>query len=194
MFESLSRYGEVTGVDADPQAVEFCRQRGLTRVSQAEVPLPFEDASFDLITALDVIEHMDDDLGAMVEIHRLLRPAGRVLVTVPAFQALWGAQDEISNHRRRYRAPQLQERIRAAGLVPERTTYFNTLLFPPIAAVRLARRLLPRRGEPHSDFEMTDAEGRTNQALTRVFGSESNLLARGDLPFGVSIACLAKAP
>jgi SAM-dependent methyltransferase len=191
-LEHLSRYGDATGVDADPSAVAFCHERGLAQVSQAEAPFEFADGSFDLVTALDVVEHVDDDVGLFREINRLLKPGGRALVTVPAFEALWGAQDEISDHKRRYRVRQLHERASTAGLVAERTTYFNTLLFAPIAAVRLLRRLVPSRGPLRSDFEMTDQSGAVNQLLARVFAFEARLLARLDLPVGISIACVLK--
>jgi SAM-dependent methyltransferase len=191
-LEHLSRYGDATGVDADPSAVAFCHQRGLAQVFQAEAPLPFEDGSFDLVTALDVVEHVDDDVSLLAEIRRLLKPDGRALVTVPAFEVLWGQQDEISDHKRRYRVAQLHERALAAGLVPERTTYFNTLLFAPIAATRLARRPFPHRGPLRSDFEMTDQNGPVNRLLAKVFAFEARLLTRLDLPVGISIACVLK--
>jgi SAM-dependent methyltransferase len=191
MLSYLERYGEPSGVEADEQAVELCRSRGITAVQQADPPpLPFEDGRFDLVTALDVLEHVDDDGRLLAELRRVLRPGGVALVTVPAFPALWGPQDVISHHKRRYRAGELRRRVQAAGLKPTRTTYFNTLLFPPIAALRLARRLRPAPAGSRSDFELT-REGWANDMLTALFGFEARLLSAFDLPFGVSIACLA---
>jgi SAM-dependent methyltransferase len=192
MLSHLERYGEVSGVEADEQAVEFCRGRGITAVQQADPPpLPFEDGRFDLVTALDVLEHVEEDERLLAEMRRVLRPGGVALVTVPAFRALWGSQDVISHHRRRYRAPELRDRVLAAGLEPTRTTYFNTLLFPPIAAVRLLRRLRRIPAPSRSDFELT-REGRLNDLLAAVLGFEERLIAAVDLPFGISIACLAR--
>ena len=105
MLSHLERYGEPIGIEADDQAVAFCRARGVTRVRQADPPpLPFDDSRFDLVTALDVLEHVDDDQRLLGEMRRVLRPGGVALVTVPAFRALWSAQDVVSQHRRRYRA------------------------------------------------------------------------------------------
>jgi SAM-dependent methyltransferase len=194
MLSYLERYGEPSGVEADVQAIELCRSRGITGVQLADPPpLPFEDGRFDLVTALDVLEHVDDDERLLVEMRRVLRPGGVALVTVPAFPALWGTQDVISHHKRRYRARELRERVLAAGLEPARTTYFNTLLFPPIAALRLVRRLRPAPAGSRSDFELT-REGRINDILAAAFGFEARLLSVLDLPFGVSLACLARYP
>jgi SAM-dependent methyltransferase len=189
MLLHLARYGSVQGVDADEEAVRFCRQRGIEYVQRAEVPLPFEPEAFDLVTLLDVLEHVDDDRGMLRELNRVLRPGGMLLLTVPAYRFLWGPQDEVSRHRRRYVAREIEERATEAGFQLRRLSYFNTLLFPGIAAIRLLRPR--RRGEDlRSDFALT-RPGRLNDLLGRVFALEASLLERIDLPFGVSILALA---
>lgn len=195
MLPYLSRYGSVEGVDSEQAAVSFCRERGLTNVSLATIPpLPFPDGRFELVTAFDFLEHVDDDAATLEEVRRVLAPAGTVFVTVPAYGFLWGDQDRVSHHRRRYSASLLRERLLAAGLSPRRVTYFNTLLFPPIAAIRLGRRLMPRAGEPRSDLQLTDETGSVNRLLVRVLGAEARLLLRRDLPFGVSLLAIAEVP
>ncbi len=99
----LSEFGEAEGVDVSTEALSFCRERGLAQVKQgAAESLPYADNSFDLVTGLDVVEHLDDDLAGLKEMRRVLRPGGKTLLFVPAFMFLWGVQDDISNHRRRY--------------------------------------------------------------------------------------------
>lgn len=187
----LARYGSAEGIDVDAEAIEYCHARGLRRVTQGSAEqLPFDDASFDLVTALDVIEHTDDDLRALREIARVTRPGGHLLVTVPAFKALWGRQDEISLHRRRYVASQLRERLQSAGFEVTRLSYFNTVLFPAIASVRLIRRILPPEKELKSDFTVP-APGPLNAVLAGIFGAERFALDRFDLPFGVSLMAIA---
>lgn len=190
MLGHLERYGTVRGVDASEEAVRFCHERGVAGVTQADgVPLPFEPESFDLVTALDVIEHVDRDDELLAELRRITRPGGTLLVSVPAYRFLWGLQDEVSHHKRRYTARELRERMTEAGWSLRRLSYFNTLLFPPIAAVRLARR----GGKPakvQSDFELTKP-GRLNTVLARAFSAEAPLVERMDLPFGVSVLALA---
>jgi SAM-dependent methyltransferase len=191
-LEHLDRFGTVSAVEADASAVAFCHTRGRTEVQlvPAGAPLPFADASFDLVTTLDVIEHIDDDVAALAEMRRVLRPGGRLLVAVPAYMFLWGKQDEVSHHKRRYTAPTLRAALDRAAFAVERTSYFNTLLFPPIAAVRLGRRLLRRPGSAESDFDLGPPA--LNRALGAVFGAEAGVVARRDLPFGVSVLALAR--
>jgi SAM-dependent methyltransferase len=195
MLGYLSRYGAVEGVESEEAAVSLCRQRGIDNVVRATVPpLPFPDGRFQLVTALDVIEHVDDDAGALAEIRRVLAPGGRAFITVPAYRFLWGNQDRIAHHKRRYVAPELGARLVAAGLLPRRLTYFNSFLFPAIAAVRLGRRLLPSDDRPRSDLEMTSETGVANRLLARLFSAEAALLLRRDLPVGVSLLAIAEAP
>lgn len=194
MLSHLRQFGEAEGVDADEQAVGFCHARGEDRVQLLESPrLPFPDDSFDLLTALDVLEHIEDDRSTLREVARVLRPGGLLLATVPAYRWMWGAQDEISHHFRRYSAGELKLKIHEAGLSTTRLTHFNTILFAPIAAIRLARRVRPPRGEVRSDFEMT-GEGTGDRLLAEVFSSEALWLSRRNLPFGVSMLALAGAP
>ena len=104
------------GVDVSPDALAFCRRRGLQNVRLGEAErLPYEDGSFDLVTGLDVVEHLDDDLAGLREMRRVLRPGGYAFLFVPAFMFLWGVQDDISHHRRRYTLRGLQQTVAAAG-------------------------------------------------------------------------------
>src|SRR6266704_7168255 len=132
-LQLLSKFGVAEGVDVSTEALEFCRARGLSRVKQgAAESLPYEDAQFDLVTGLDVVEHLDDDVAGLSEMFRVLRPGGRALLFVPAFMFLWGVQDDISHHRRRYTLAELKERLGAAGLTVERASYANITFFGPI--------------------------------------------------------------
>lgn len=193
MLSELARHGDVEGADADPEAVRFCRERGFggTRLLESDT-LPWEPETFDLVTAFDVLEHLDDDRAMVDEVLRVLRPGGAFFLTVPAYAALWGPQDEISHHRRRYRAGQVRALLAGTGLRLERLSYFNTLLFPPIAAVRLARRPFRTTGDEAADSDFTmNKPGRVNDLLTAVFSSEAPMVARWDLPFGVSVLGIA---
>jgi hypothetical protein len=122
----------------------------------------------------------------------VLKPDGLLLATVPAYRFLWGPQDEISHHKRRYRAKELKARLEQAGFSLLKLSYFNTLLFPFIAAIRLGRKVVPGQpAELKSDFTLTNA-GFLNQLLASIFALERHLITRFDLPFGVSIVALAR--
>lgn len=193
MLTFLSRYGDVVGMDMSVDAVRFARTRCDRPMLLGDITqVPLASGSLDLVTAFDIIEHVDDDAAALAELARVCRPGGHMLITVPALQFLWGNQDVISHHRRRYTLREVEARVRAAGFTPRRLSYFNALLFPAVAAVRVARRL---RGEPtgpvKSDFTMTKP-GLVNDVLTRVFAAEGRMLTRWRLPVGVSVVCLAE--
>jgi SAM-dependent methyltransferase len=185
----LSKYGHAEGVDISEDALAFCRERGLDEVRLgAGEKLPYEDGTFDLVTAFDVVEHMDDDLAGLREMRRVLRPGGRVLLFVPAFMFLWGLQDDVSNHRRRYRLPELRRVLEEAGFEIERSTYANITFFLPILLVRKLMRLTGIKTETENTINVSALNG----VLGRVFGAESWILKRMNLPFGVSGLCVAR--
>ena len=188
-LEMLSQFGEAQGVDVSADALAFCRERGLENVRQGEAEhLPWEDGSFDLVTGLDVVEHLDDDAAGLKEMRRVLSPGGYAFLFVPAFMFLWGVQDEISHHRRRYTLKDLQQVAREAGFEIERATYANITFFAPILAGRLLMRATGFR--PASENNLTI--GALNGVLGRIFGAESSILRHVNLPFGVSAICVAR--
>jgi SAM-dependent methyltransferase len=197
MLGYLASYGKAQGVDIDEEAIGYCRERGLVDVSLGEAAdLPFDDGTFDLVTALDVIEHLDDDAAALGELRRVLRPGGHLLVTVPAHRFMWGDQDEVNMHKRRYGAAELRSRLTETGFEVRRLSYMNAALFPPIAAIRLLRRLQHRlrpRTANESDFRFP-APRPLNFLLALVFGAEAPILRRVNIPVGVSILALARKP
>ena len=185
----LGEFGEAHGIDVSSDALAFCRERGLDRVRHgAAEELPYEDGTFDLVTALDVVEHLDDDAAGLREFRRVLRPDGRILLFVPAFMFLWGVQDDVSHHRRRYRLPELLKVVREAGFEIERATYANITFFLPILLVRKFMRLTGIRTETENSIGISAFNG----LLGRVFGAESSFLRRMNLPFGVSSLCVAR--
>lgn len=178
--------GTAEGVDPSPVAVDFCHRRGLPGVVQAGLEaLPFEEGRFDLVCASDVLEHVEDDRGALEEMRRVTGPQGRLLVTVPAYRWLWSHHDDVHHHFRRYTRRELTSRAAAGGWRPIRVTYFNSTLLMPIAAVRLAQRARPGGGGG-SDYERTP--GLVSRLLELVMRAEARAIAAGlTLPAGVSI-------
>jgi SAM-dependent methyltransferase len=188
-LEMLSQFGQAQGVDVSAEALSFCRERGLANVKQGQAEaLPYEDDSFDLVTGLDVVEHLDDDLAGLKEMRRVLRRGGHALLFVPAFMFLWGVQDDISNHRRRYTLSGLKHVARQAGFEVERTTYVNISFFAPILLGRLLMRALRLRPESENNITI----GFLNGILGKILGAESLALRYLNFPFGVSIICVAR--
>ena len=185
----LSKYGQAEGVDVSEDALAFCRERGLDQVTLgAGEEMPYEDGTFDLVTAFDVVEHMDDDLAGLREFRRVLRPGGRVLLFVPTFMFLWGLQDEVSNHRRRYRLPELRRVLEQAGFEIERSTYANITFFLPILVVRQFMRLTGIRTATENSINVPAF----NRVFGAILGAESTILRYLNLPFGVSGLCVAR--
>lgn len=174
-----------------PQAIALARGRGAADIAEGALPdgIPFEGCTFDVVAALDVLEHVGPDRAALRALGARLRPGGLLVATVPAFRFLWSGHDTIHHHRRRYRRAELAALVRAAELEPLVLTYFNMLLFPPIAALRLLARLFGRTGGDDA------LPGRLlNRALEAVFGLEQHLVGRVPLPFGVSLLVIARRP
>lgn len=133
-------YTNVLGLDSSEESIRWTNAKGLPEVIKGDVcDLPFDRGSFDLVLATDVLEHVDDDARAVAEIARILKSDGHVLITVPSFKMLWGLQDVVAHHKRRYRMPQLLRLVESGRLSPTRSYYFNFILFLPIL---LARRLI----------------------------------------------------
>src|SRR5947209_3252581 len=168
--------GSVTGLDVEPAHSTPCPEGIRFIVGRMEDP-PLADRQFDVVMALDVLEHLDDDTAGLKQAIRLLKPGGHLMITVPAFPFLWGGQDVVSQHRRRYTKASLRALLESAGLRSFELTYFNTLLFPVAAAIRTARRLVGQANRPRSDLEGTHP-GLLNSALSRIFGSEQHLIGR----------------
>ena len=188
-LEMLGEFGDAEGVDVSTDALSFCRQRGLDSVRLGEAEkLPYPDASFDIVMMISVLEHLDDDLAGLQEMRRVLKPGGRALLFVPAFMFLWGVQDDVSHHRRRYRMRQLKETVRKAGFEIERATFANITFFLPTLVGRLLMRLTRLR--PASENNLTISV--LNKPLGMILGAEDFWLRHLNLPIGVSAICVAR--
>ena len=179
----LNGLGPGLGVDAAPQAIRFSRQRGLEVSLASGFDLPYRSASFQTVLALDVIEHVDNDVAMLRELRRVLSLDGLLLVTVPALPALWSGHDDANDHRRRYVRSALEDVITRSGLEIARLTYYNSLLLP-LAALR---KVLPGGGSDESGAHLERLPAPLNSLLARVFSSEATLLRYRDLPLGASL-------
>lgn len=175
------------------------------RLVQADARrLPFRPESFDLVTMFDLLEHVVEDTSVLGEVFCVLRPGGFVCMTVPMHPWLWGNQDLISGHVRRYRPGEVERKMKAVGFTILYRSYFNTILFPVVVLVRLFFRRF-HRGHRYpavetapesatgivSDFSMTKP-GRLNDFLAWVFSQEARWLRRWRFPVGVSFLCVGR--
>ena len=184
----LSQYGDAEGVDVSDDALEFCRLKGLKVQKGLAETLPYEDETFELTTALDVIEHLDDDVAGLKEMYRVTKSGGYSLVFVPAFMWLWGVQDDISNHRIRYTRVEIVERLRRAGYEIERATHANWTFFAPILAGRTIMKVTGLKPESENNITINSLNG----VFGKLFGAERFWLQNFNFPFGVSIVVVAR--
>ena len=187
----LSRFGKVEASELDPIARKLASERLGREVEEAALPdlSMFPTDSYDLIALLDVLEHVPDDKASLAAIMTRLKPGGALLLTVPANPWMWSAHDVAHHHHRRYRKEEIARLAKEAGYEIELLSPFNSLLFAPIAAVRLAGKLT---GKDDSDDAMPGEL--VNRALDTVFGLERSLIGRVPMPFGVSLVAVLRRP
>lgn len=187
----LSRFGEVEASELDPVARDIASDRLGRPVVEAALPDlgMFPSEAYDMVALLDVLEHVPDDKGSLKAIYGLLKPGGALLLTVPINPWMWSAHDVAHHHHRRYRKQEIRKLAENAGYEIELLSPFNSLLFPPIAAVRLAGKVT---GRDDSDDAMPSEP--VNKILDTVFGFERSLIGRVPMPFGVSLVAVLRRP
>ncbi len=186
----LSGFGEVEAMEPDAEARAWAGGRTGRPVAAGTLPgpLPFEPASFDLIAALDVLEHVDEDAASVRSLAGLLKAGGFLVATVPAYQWMWTDHDAMHHHKRRYTLARFRRLFEEDDLTIRKATYFNTALFPAIASVRALKKLLRMNG---GDEEAMPGPA-VNGLLRKVFAAEKHWLRSAGLPFGVSILLIAE--
>lgn len=199
MAHHLAAYGQVVGVDPYPKPLEVARQRGLDVRQGSATALPFAEKSFDLVALLDTVEHVADEAAVFEECRRVLKPGGKLLVTVPAFMWLWSNNDVVNAHERRYTRAELKQKLESLGMRVLQTSYNNFFIFPLAAGRILVRRgrAEPDLASPHFDdkayqVEMEPAPPILNTALGGVGQLETQLMKVVSLPIGTSIICIAE--
>lgn len=186
----LARYGNVYGMERNEKALAFATAKHIGKISSGRLPddIPFHDKTFDIIVMFDVLEHIENDKNALQTLLPRLKQGGWLIVTVPAFNCLWSRHDEIHQHNRRYTVKGLQNIVNAAGYKTVYVSYFNSILFPFMAADRFMQRFVgdqfPNgRKKPNRYF---------NKLLTWLFSCERFLVGDVYLPFGGSILLLGR--
>ncbi len=186
----LSRLGTLKACETNEVARRLAADKVSLEIASGRLPdqRPFADEMFDLVCMFDVLEHIENDQGALATIRSTLVDSGHIVLTVPAYMWLWSRHDVLNHHKRRYVKNELVQLIRIANFEPIHASYFNTLLFPVIALVRFGQKL----------FGIKDADDLTmpgkivNRALKAIFAAEQWFVPHLALPFGVSILVVAR--
>ncbi|MGQ9898116.1 MAG: methyltransferase domain-containing protein [Acidobacteriota bacterium] len=189
--DMLRAFGRVIGTDISPQALHWSRQRGLAHLACCRVEkLCFADDTFDIVTALDMLEHVEDDMAALAELHRVCKPGSAVIITVPAYGFLWSPHDEVLHHRRRYAPRELRDKLQATGFEVERLSHFMCGLFLPVLLLRFWQSLRKQGIHPQSDLRPLPRW--LNRLLGQLLQVERWLIGFFNLPIGVSLICTAR--
>ncbi len=186
----------LTGIDMSEEALRLCGERGLERLDLCSVEsLPFEDESFDLVASLDVLCHrsIPDDTVPLAEFRRVLAPGGWLLLNRPAFQFIHSEHDLAVHTRHRYRRPEVRDLLARCGFEPVEVIYSNALLFPLVALVRLAGKVIGPSTQEQAKSDLRPLPAPANALLEQILGVEALLVGRVRLPFGSSVTALARA-
>src|SRR3989344_8353690 len=182
LVSSLNKTYEVVGCEYSKDAIRLCQNRGSIRLIRSDAEkLPFKEESFDVVTLLDVVEHIDNDVEMLLEVRRVLTAGGHVVISVPAHMFLWQAHDVLHHHKRRYASAELKYKLRLSGFEIVRMTYWNSLLFPFSAGYKFFSK--GSNIKKHSSI--------VNYIFHSVLSLDNSVIRRGgNVPFGVSILCI----
>lgn len=187
-LSQLSRYGDAFGIDLSGDAVELSQKRNLRRLQFASIDkLPFKNNAFDWIFSLDTIEHLENDIEALKEFNRVCKTGGYIFLCVPAHRFLWSGEDVVSQHKRRYTQRSLIALVGETNLKIVKLTHFNFLLFPMVLLV-----ILKKNAFRQQDSNIQKLPRGLNSILRLIFELEKFILRRFNMPFGVSIMCIAQ--
>jgi SAM-dependent methyltransferase len=187
----LKQFGKLEASELDRSARALANKRLRGKVKEARLPnlSMFERNGYDLIALLDVLEHVPDDLASLRAIHMRLKPGGALVLTVPANPWMWSAHDAAHHHFRRYTSKQLERLFLRSGFEVELLSYFNSLLFPLVAAARIVGKVTRKAS---ADDRLPSAP--VNALLESIFGLEAGLIGRVPMPFGVSLVAVVRRP
>jgi 2-polyprenyl-3-methyl-5-hydroxy-6-metoxy-1,4-benzoquinol methylase len=189
----MSRFGKVIVIEPDSQTIEFVRKNSNIDIRQGKIPgkLPVE-GQVDVITLLDVLEHVQDEEDALFSLWDHLKPGGFFICTVPALKILWSRHDVSLHHKRRYNRKEIKELFHKSGFSIHRISYYTTLLFPFVAVQRLIKGFFPKK-DPQQ-YEVSIPPGFINNFFGLMMSFERFLLRFADLPFGSALFVISSKP
>lgn len=185
-IDMLEKYGTLENVDTSQEAVNYLKKRNITNVKKVNgIKLPFRDSTFDLVIALDVLEHIKEDSKALKEWHRVLKPGGKLLITVPAYQWLWSDHDESLHHYRRYTLSGLHSTVNREGFKVSKRSYIIVFSFPLIVIYRFIDSLKSSKKDKKTSYVYLPKP--INNIFIKLLILEGWLLKFISFPYGTSV-------
>jgi len=197
MLSYLSKFGPTYGLDTSEEAIELCKKRGYDAVKKGDIErIDYPNETFDAVLGLDVLEHCVNDVSALKEVFRICKIGGYCIFTVPAYQFLWTEHDSALHHKRRYVREELMAKFKKENFLLIKTSYFNTLLFPLQFYFRIFKKISMsfisnRKTSSNTDF-IYSIHPFVNKILKVIFEFEKYILRILDMPFGLSLICIAR--
>jgi ubiquinone/menaquinone biosynthesis C-methylase UbiE len=190
-IDMLESFGEVDNVDISDDAIKFMKKHGYHRITKVDdIELPFKDKSYDIVGAFDVLEHIEDHVGALKEWSRVLKDDGAVVLTVPAYQWLWSDHDVSLYHKRRYTTKLLAKAADEAGLRPLKKSYAVVFSLPMVVGFRTLNKLLGRKTDSETSY--VDVPEWVNKTFTKLLYAEAGLHKHVAFPAGTSVVAILK--
>lgn len=191
-IDMLEGFGTVDNVDISDDAIKFMKQKGYGRITKVEPdkPLPFKDKSYDVVGSFDVLEHIDDHVGALKEWKRIIKDDGAIVLTVPAYQWLWSDHDVSLYHKRRYTTKLLAKAADEAGLRPLKKSYAIVFSLPMVVGFRMLNKLLGRKTDSETSY--VDIPNWTNTLFTKLLYAEAKIHKNINFPAGTSVVAILK--
>lgn len=190
-IDMLEAFGVVDNVDISDEAIRFMKERGYTRLTKVnDIDLPFKDKTYDLVGAFDVLEHIEDQVGALKEWGRILKDDGAVVITVPAYQWLWTDHDISLHHKRRYTTKRLQQAAKQAGLKVEHNSYAIVFSLPLVAGFRFLNKALGRKADSETSY--VNVPKWMNTVFTKSLYVEAQMHNVMPFPMGTSVVTILR--
>ena len=186
----LKEYGDTAGYDISPHSFEYCKKRGLDNLYSDKDFHKLKNKSIDFVFMMDVLEHFEDESKELSKVKEKLKNNNSVLITVPAFNFLWGGEDHVSNHKRRYTKSSLRKLLEFNGFEIQKISYYNFFLLPLISLIIFYKRFFVKNGRYQSNLKSINRI--TNKILSLILSIEAVILKKYSFPVGASIVCVAK--
>lgn len=188
----LNKYGRAEGLEPAEPALNFCKEHNVKNVIPGDITNYESPKKYNLVTAFDVVEHIENEAKVLQNINRCTTDKGYLLVTVPALPFMWSSHDVLHQHYRRYTKESLEKLLETYGYKVHRITYFNTLLFPIAFIERTILKIINKFGMLKKSTDYVHVPNFVNKLLYNIMNAESILLRRFSFPIGLSLICLAQ--
>jgi len=184
----LEEFGDVENVDVSDDAIKLMKKAGHKVTKVEGVALPFKPNTFNVVGAFDVLEHIENDVDALKEWARVLKPGGKVVVTVPAYSWLWSEHDTSLHHFRRHTSQGIKRRAKAAGLKTVKTSYAIVFSLPLVVGFRWLNKLLGRKTDGETSY--VNVPGWANRLFAQLLYTEAWFHRYIRFPFGTSVVAI----